>query len=378
MKNVKTLLAVALSTVSIMGLAACGTSADTSAPSVNSSEPDTVVSAPVENTEEQVTPEELPEHIYESEGFTLYFSSEETEGALTAVDITAGIVSDSAGNVFYTDSGDRLHSEKEVSEYVIAQNEVYYKNASGYTVIVENGNEYLCSDIKGDIFYAFKGMLNSSLYVMSVDDKGAMYLNSFKASGLKDGLDNEPLYIYDYKDESFTKKVDKLAVTDTLNPSIYIEADGKVFYSAITGTMKVQGNQCLHFGSLDYTFDKVFDFGFNHQFTSPLYSKNDNDTKLYFKDGWSADEFAVNLPDGYKVSDIKDAIFAYSTVITMNDGTVWTGETQYTVLGTDLTKHEKLSEISDHIVSLHPSNLTGDCSVMAIMDDNKIYKATLG
>ncbi len=377
MKNVKTILAVALTAVSILSLAACGNTSDAPKAPENTSVSDTVVSGPSENTEEQGTPEALPENVFED--LTVYFSSDETEGTLKAVDTTANAVIDEAGNVFYTDSGSRAHSDKNPSEYVIAQNQIYYKNASGYTVITGNGNEYLCSDIKGDIFYAFKGMLNSSLYVMSIDDKGAMYLNAFKTSGLKDDIDNEPLYVYDYEDKSFIRNVDKLAVTDTLNPNFYIEADGKVFYSTMTGTMKVQNKQCLHFGSLDYDFDKVFDFGFNHSMTSPLYSKNDNDTKLYFKDGWSADEFAINLPEGYKVSDIKDAIFAYTTVVTMNDGTVWTGNTQYTVLGTDLVKHEKLSELNTegHIKSMHPSNLSNECSLYIIGDDNVIYSIEL-
>lgn len=377
MKSTK-ILAATLSLVSLIGLSACGAKkpADTvSLPDI-SGKPDQSVTQ--QQPPDLETEPVLPENIYEAENFTFNTSFPDAVGGIKLVDATANYVVDEEGTVFDTGDGRKLYADASPAEYVIAQNNVHYKNSEGYIIINEGGREYICSDIKGDIFYTFKGMLDGALYVFSVDGKGAMYLNSFKESGLKDDYDNEPFYIYDSKDKTLHRNVDKIAVTDTLNPRIYAEIGNKTFYDNVTGTMKVDGKQCFFFSSLDYEFDKIFDFGFNHQFTSPLYSKNDNDTKLYFKDGWSDDEFAVNLPDGYKVSDIKDAIFAYSTVITMNDGTVWTGETQYTVLGTDLTKHEKLSEVSSHIVSLHPSNLTNVCSVMAIMDDNKIYKATLG
>lgn len=298
----------------------------------------------------------------------------EASGDLKFVDATAGYLIDGAGNIFDTQSGEKLYAESEPAEYVIAQNEVYYKNSEGYIIIQEGGREYICSDIKGDIFYSFKGMLDGSLYVFSVDEKGNMYLNSFKQNGVKDDYDNEPFYIYDTLDKSLSRKVDKIAVTDTLNPRIYVEIGNKIFYDRVTGTMKVDGKQCFFFSSLDYEFDKILDYGFDANMTSPLFSKKDSDTALYFRNGWSADEFSVKLPSGYKVSDIKQVVFANTTAVIMNDGTVWTGELQLNVMGTALTKHEKLSEVSSNIVDIASSNYTSENSFLVLMDDGKLYE----
>jgi hypothetical protein len=58
----------------------------------------------------------------------------------------------------------------------------------------------------------------------------------------------------------------------------------------------------------------------------------------------------------------------------MNDGTVWTGELQLNVMGTALTKHEKLSEVSSNIVDLASSNYTSENSFLVLMDDGKLYE----
>ena len=373
MKTTK-ILAATLSLVSLIGLSACGAKkpADTvSLPDANHTPGESVFEEQIVDTETEPT---LPENIYESENFEFSMSFPEASGDLKFVDATASYLIDGAGNIFDTQSGEKLYAESEPAEYVIAQNEVYYKNSEGYIIIQEGGREYICSDIKGDIFYSFKGMLDGSLYVFSVDEKGNMYLNSFKQSGVKDDYDNEPFYIYDTLDKSLSRKVDKIAVTDTLNPRIYVEIGNKIFYDRVTGTMKVDGKQCFFFSSLDYEFDKILDYGFDANMTSPLFSKKDSDTALYFRNGWSADEFSVKLPSGYKVSDIKQVVFANTTAVIMNDGTVWTGELQLNVMGTTLTKHEKLSEVSSNIVDLASSNYTSENSFLVLMDDGKLYE----
>ncbi len=374
----KKILSLLLALTFILSLAACGgDKSDTvsaNKPDLNSS----VTDPSADNSEKDQTENNepvLPENIYEGEKFELYCKFADATGNIKVADATGNYVVDEQGIVFSSDNGEKAFSEMSPAGYVIANNKIYTKNAEGYIIIKESGREYICSDIKGDIFYTFKGMLDGSLYVFSVDGKGDMYLNSFKQSGHKDDYDNEPFYIYDTKDKTLHRTVEKIVVTDTLNPKIYAEIGNKTFYDNVTGTMKVDGKQCFFFSSLSYEFDKIFDFGYENNMTSPIFSKKDSDTALYFRKGWGSDEFSVKLPEGYKVSDIKDVVFAFNTAVFMKDGTVWTGQLQYDVMGTTLSKHEKLSDVSSHIISVHSSNYTSENSLIVLMDDNKLYQA---
>lgn len=285
------------------------------------------------------------------------------------------IAEDKDGRPYDVFNGMYIFSEDDdVKEYVITSNFDIYKDSNG----IYHADEYLFTEVKGEIFYTFYSGFSGEFYVFSIDKDGTMYLNAFNESGKHADPEkiNTPLYasvLGSDEDEKFCK-VDKIEVGD--NGFFYIEANGKKYYYGFNSIHYLYDVPSFNTKEMTADADKVFDYGNWYGFgNSPIFSKKNDTTALYYY--YDSEEFSIKLVDGYSVKDIKKVVANQNNIgILMIDGAVYTGHIENNIIGTKLEKHEDASKLGAEgkILDLTSRKKDQFFEIVIVCDDNCLYE----
>jgi len=309
---------------------------------------------------------------YESENIKVYGESYNTKGQFAKFSKYSNLIAeDKNGRPYYVENGNYLFDEDEdVAEYVVANGSKGYKDSNG----IYHFGDQVFKDVKGEIFYTFSSMMSGEFFVLSLDSDGTMLVSAFNKSGTlsePEKYNNTPLYAStDYK-EKFCK-VDKIEVSD--RGSFYIEADGKRYLYPFNGINYLMDVPGFHTQLLDESMDKVFDLNHEIGFGSPLYSKKNDTSAIYYKS--NDEEFPVTLIDGYTVNDIKKAVLNEYVTILMNDGTVYHAPVVSNIIGTELAKHEEASALGTEgkLTDIFLNYERQIETLILVCDDNCLYE----
>ena len=135
-----------------------------------------------ENEEIYTEPETtVPQFIgYESENIEIFGESYELKDRVAKfVDDRYQVAQDKDGKFFSPYGGWDVFRDKDVADYCFTRNYQIYKDSNG----IYHADEYLFTEVKGEIFYAFYSSFSGEFYVFSIDKDGTMYLNAFTESG---------------------------------------------------------------------------------------------------------------------------------------------------------------------------------------------------
>lgn len=318
----------------------------------------------------------VPQFIgYESENIEIFGESYELKDRVAKfVDDRYQVAQDKDGKFFSPYGGWDVFRDKDVADYCFTRNYQIYKDSNG----IYHADEYLFTEVKGEIFYAFYSSFSGELFIMSKDTDGTMYINAFNESGFlaqPEKYNNTPLYanvLLSEKEDRFCK-VDKIEVGD--NGYFYIEANGKKYYYNFNSIDYFYGVPSFNTKEMTADADKIYDFGY-HIGTNvePVYSKKNDTTALYYI--FRGEEFAIKLVDGYTVNDIKKVIVSDNVVMLMNDSSVYTGTLENNIIGTKLVKHEEASKLGAEgkIIDITVSDRTSFPKYILVCDDNCLYE----
>lgn len=251
-----------------------------------------------------------------------------------------------------------------------------YVDNNGYYHINYRGTEYLAHGIKGEIFYCYT---SSDLVVYSIDEDGSVYCSKFDATGKK--LQDNTLIRFEIDDVLYDR-VDSLQVLPAKGDYIsapyiliYIDGIGYVqnFYfvfrnefSVSTGVFLTEKETYLDHSNSNVSFDYV--------------SEGVEDKILYiYNDG----EYAIHLPDGHTVDEIKYFNRGYDTgkyyndnmscydMLVFDNGDVYFWDDDPSILGENPVKDEELSQIGAEIQEIIFANTEG---YYILMSDGVIYE----
>lgn len=273
-----------------------------------------------------------------------------------------------------------LEGIENIEKVITFADMIAYEDTNGVGTVDSLGRKY--ADVKGTLVYAFREMLSSDMILFSIDEDGYMYINSFNSSDVKI-RDNEKLYIRDLTDDVYYDRVDKLDIGNITGNTrityVYAEVDGRKLYYDFSGIYYFGNKAQIWLHSVNENADKVFDYGYDNILTSPIFSKSDDENKLYYTTGWDKDELSITLPDGYKVSDIEKVMFADMTVIIFKDGSVYSGWLTGSALVNvelscieELTQYNKDGKIQEFYLSTYACN--ANPTIVVLMDDNILYE----
>ena len=373
MKNIKKLIALLSVVCMAVGFCACSQT-----PEIPKDPYDQLADmfgeANVNNveTEPETT---VPQFVgYESENIEIFGESYELKDRVAKfVDDRYQVAQDKDGKFFSPYDGWDVFGDKDVADYCFTRNFKIYKDFDG----IYHADEYLFTEVKGEIFYAFYSMFDE-LFIMSKDTDGTMYINAFNESGTlsdPERYNNTPLYanvLLSEKEDRFCK-VDKIEVGD--NRYFYIEANGKKYYYEFNSLDYFYGVPSFNTKEMTADADKIYDFGYHiGVHVEPVYSKKNDTTALYYI--FRGEEFAIKLVDGYTVNDIKKVIVSDNVVMLMNDSSVYTGTLENNIIGTKLVKHEEASKLGAEgkIIDITVSDRTSFPKYILVCDDNCLYE----
>lgn len=253
-----------------------------------------------------------------------------------------------------------------------------YMDSKNMFHVYENGCEFVCADIIGEVFHEFYSSFSGTLVVFSKDSAGYLYINGFRSSGAKETYDNDKLYIKDILTEKYYDRVDEIDVATSGSSYFYARVGDVHLYDTLSSVYKFD-NKVQIWASRDLSrAHKIYAYGYNHSFTSPLYSATGELFKLFYENGWDSDEIPVDLPDGYTTEDIQEVEFGDIIVVMFKDGSVYSATLTHSIHGIDLAENAELSEygrqgkIKDIFLSTYRAN--SGASIIVLMDDNVQYE----
>ena len=377
MKNIKKLIALLSVVCMAVGFCACSQT-----PEIPKDPYDQLADmfgeANVNNveTEPETT---VPQFVgYESENIEIFGESYELKDRVAKfVDDRYQVAQDKDGKFFTPYDGYDVFRDEDIVDYWFTRDYEIYKDSDGICH-ADGYDDYLFTEVKGEIFYAFYSSFAGEFFVLSKDTDGTMYISAFNESGSlaqPEKYNNTPLYanvLLSEKEDRFCK-VDKIEVGD--NGYFYIEANGKKYYYNFNSIDYFYGVPSFNTKEMTADADKVYDFGY-HIGTNvePIYSKKNDTTALYYI--FRGEEFAIKLVDGYTVNDIKKVIVSDNVVMLMNDSSVYTGTLENNIIGTKLVKHEEASKLGAEgkIIDITVSDRTSFPKYILVCDDNCLYE----
>lgn len=218
---------------------------------------------------------------------------------------------------------------------------------------------YSITNVKGDIFHyveRYSPFGGSPLELLSFEN-GQVYINQIQPSGIKmTAYDNAILKFYDPATKTTYDKVDEIIYQ--FNSSTFAVKIGNKTFCVEYNEAEDVGD-CYQVSFLEnIDGNTILDYDCQSGFVN---YKNKSDNKVYI-DG----EKAINLPDGYTVTDIKDIkINRGKIAVWFNDNAV------YLTAESGLTKNDEISKYAAAGYIGDLITLQGDFAVL--MDDNCLY-----
>ncbi len=388
MKTLKKITALVLALIATVSLAACSNKS----PAHNTQPENPLFTEPLptewedfsELPEEEPSEQQPEKQKYETQELTPY-------GATAQAKDTFLRFADDEQKMLYTTDGRLLHSQtledsfwfgnRDVQSVCTVWNDPAYMDANGYLYVYEKGKEFPCKDIRGEIFWAFVGMLDGELILCSRDTDGTLYINSIDKTGIK-SRDNERLYLYVSDTETYIDRVDtvRFVQDDMVQANIYAEADGVAYYSNVTGISFFDGKPQIWVAQRNcWQAADVLDYGYGGA-QSPLYKKAEDQMAVYYRYGFNHTELPVYMPAGKTVEELERVVFGDITYLFFNDGSVYSGQLVHTVVGpklvldATLTALQKAGAIEEVYQSTFYQN--GGCQLRLLLDDNVTYNYT--
>lgn len=326
-------------------------------------------------------PEEKEERSYASETLSIRGITDQYKNEFVALLNRTGDDILLAGNKVkdYSYDSDSWISEKTDVQRIVPLADGYgYMDSKNMFHVYENGCEFVCADIIGEVFHEFYSSFSGTLVVFSKDSAGYLYINGFRSSGAKETYDNDKLYIKDILTEKYYDRVDEIDVATSGSSYFYARVGDVHLYDTLSSVYKFD-NKVQIWASRDLSrAHKIYAYGYNHSFTSPLYSATGELFRLFYENGWDSDEIPVDLPDGYTTEDIQEVEFGDIIVVMFKDGSVYSATLTHSIHGIDLAENAELSEygrqgkIKDIFLSTYRAN--NGASIIVLMDDNVQYE----
>lgn len=330
----------------------------------------------------QTQPTEPVGQKYESQKLIPYGAAAQAKNAFKAF-------ADDAQKMFYAADGTLMHIDdlstdfwfggRDVQSTTVVYGTPAYNDAKGYTYIRLGSKEYPTKDIRGEIFWAFEALMSGDLVLCSREEDGSLYINSLDATGVKT-RDNQQLYLYDYRNKTYLDHADfiRFVRDDRVQPNIYAEVDGVVYYSNVTGISYFDDKPQIWVDSLQtWNADDVLTYGYGGAET-PLYKKADEHTAIYYGYGFDLTELPIFLPQGKTVEQLTNVVFGDTTYLFFDDGSVYAGELVHTVVGPDFFLDETLTQLNraGAILEVYQSTFVkgADCRLRLLLDDNVTYE----
>lgn len=293
------------------------------------------------------------------------------------------VTKDSGGllHFYFLEDGSPTNAPANVVDYGYNEHEFYYKDNTGtYHFVDKNGNTISCSQITGEPINWGKESLGSSYLLITKDENNSLFYTTFNSDGTAEH-ENEPLVIFDQKNSKSYNSADKIICSEGDYHRIYIEVNGTLLTRDNVFLWHLSEPSQFYSYSVLENYDKIIAYGYDYSNTTPLYSLKDDQNHIYYNyTGNSNDVVPINLPDGYTVSNIKKAVFADTTVIMFNDGSVYHCKLTHDNKGINLIKNDELSNLGKggkikDIYASHHQDI--ECDIRVLMDDNVLYKAIL-
>ena len=399
MKTLKKMICLTVSALLLSALCACG--AEKPVPS----EPD---EAEIDESyqdlwqEEEKTEDFRQEELWEAENAFPMADQPETKNAKYESEVLGPYAStaqikdifhsfaDDGQKMFWTKDGQLLHCENLQSEFWFGDrsdieavlsvwNEPAYVDGKGFLYIRANNRVYPCKDIKGQIVWYFVDMLSGNLCICSQDSEGYLYYNSIDPTGIKEKYDNEKLFIYDFRTKTGYDRVDaiRFVVDDGIQPNVYVELDGKAYYSNVTGVDFFGGPPKIQIDSAYATeIENVLAYGYGGA-QSVLYKASGDQSAVYYRYGFNGTELPIFMPKGKTVDQLTQVVFGDVTYLLFDDGSVYSGKLVHTIVGPDMALDETLTDLNRNnaICRIYQSaNIPKrPCALRLLMDDNVTY-----
>ena len=381
MNALKKTMAMILALAATLTLAACGGEEPTTEDQLSHSYNDTWQEETHHEDQPQAEEQEVAASAkYETAELIPYGAS------VQAKDIFKSFADDEQ-KLFYTTDGRLMHIDdmstdfwfggQDVQSTCVVYGSPAYTDSKGYTHIRINNKEYPIKEIKGEIFWAFVGMLNGELNVCSRDADGSLYLNAFSKTGVK-SCDNEKLYFYDINTKAYFDRADRVRfVNDSMQPNAYVEIDGVAYYYNVTGIYNFsQKRQIWISSSNTWNTEDVLDYGYGGA-ESPLYRKTGDNTAVYYLYGFSNTELPIFMPQGKTVDQLTKVIFSDITYLFFADGSVFSGTLTDDIVGPTLTQDATLTRLNtDGVIrDVYRSTYWSarNCQLRLLLDDNVTY-----
>ena len=180
-------------------------------------------------------------------------------------------------------------------------------------------NEYTVSDFKGDVVYFYKNPIDKCLVVFSHDSDGKVYVNSYNSNGDKCSYNNKAIIFKKVDSNVSYSKVNKIKFSNTSTAGFISEINGKYYHNKVS--LSLGDEPTLEIIGIE-NCKNVYGLGYRNPYSVVCYSKKNVDDTVFYKCG--SIEYDIKLPDGYKISDIKELYFGSVVVFELNDGNICT------------------------------------------------------
>lgn len=384
MNALKKVICMAAALMLIASLCACGAKNEMPAPAEQTENNiDQFVDLMDTHLQDEIMEDNTPAgEKYESDALIPYAATAQVKDSFLDF-------ADDNQTMFWTKDGQLLHSQtlesgfwfagrEDVQQVVTAWNDPAYTDSKGFLYIYDDNHIFPCQDIKGQVVWYFQDFMTGNLCVISQDADGYLYYNMVAETGVKEKYDNEKLCIYDFRTETYYDRVDVIRfVVDDIQPNVYVEVDGKAFYSNVTGIdFFGQGPQIWVDSAYATSVEAVYAYGYGAA-QSTLHSVEGDENALYYRYGYSENELPVFMPQGKTVSQLTQVVFGETTILLFDDGTVYTCLLDHTVVGVEPVLDETLTALNQGgaICKIYQSTFLRDrsCEIRILLDDNVTY-----
>ena len=390
MKKFTKLFALILALAAALTLSACSEDGPKATPKATESDSDSLLNSYLhyltneDESDEYDTYDETEETepvargAYSSDGVTLFAPSESVKGKIRTLVGNNGMAQYmlTDDNTLIGLDGYSWDEDCDMQQVLQMGKSLAYIDSHHTLHFSENQRDYRASGIQGQPVYGFVGMMSGNLSIFSMENGTLYYSEVDKESDLTERF-NVPAKVK-VGDVDYTH-FDEFCVSNASNV-IYARSGDTWLYGELNNIMFFDGPV---FFMKELTVDAPIEILAPGEYSyscSPLYAKQTDSANLYFQKGDG--ERTIALPQGYTTQDLEQVLFDETMVIRFTDGAVYTGEVELD--GTELVKHEALSQMGDHIRELffvryvHGFNISygyeNGVGLYILADDGLLYK----